>query len=234
LSDYRDKFGNPIGFPIEAWTTRSRPPRAPMIGRWCRVEPVDVERHAADLHDANLADREGRNFAYFSYGPFADLDSYRAWLTKITAGDEPFFHAVVDADTGKAKGLAAFMRIDPPNGSIEVGHVLYSPRLQRTTASTEAIVLMMRRVFDELGYRRFEWKCDSLNAASHAAAKRLGFKYEGLFRNAMVYKGRNRDTAWYSMLDHEWRTLRGEFDRWLDPSNFDADGKQRTRLRIEQ
>jgi RimJ/RimL family protein N-acetyltransferase len=232
LSDYRDKFGNPIGFPIEAWTTRSRPPRTPMIGRWCRVEPVDVERHAADLHDANLEDREGRNFAYFSYGPFADLDSYRAWLTKISASDDPFFHAMVDANSGKAKGLAALMRIDPPNGSIEVGHVLYSPRLQHTTAGTEAIVLMMRRVFDELGYRRFEWKCDNLNAPSHAAAKRFGFKYEGMFRQHMVYKGRNRDTAWYSMLDHEWRALRGEFDRWLDPDNFDADGRQKTPLRI--
>jgi RimJ/RimL family protein N-acetyltransferase len=205
-----------------------------MIGRWCRVEPVDVDRHAADLHEANLDDHEGRNFTYFSYGPFADLDSYRAWLTSITAGAEPFFHAIVDARSNKAIGLAAFMRIDPANGSIEVGHVLYSPRLQRTTMATEAIVLMMRRVFDELGYRRFEWKCDDLNAASHAAARRLGFRYEGLFRQAMVYKGHNRDTAWYSMLDREWRELRAEFDRWLDPDNFDADGRQRTRLRIER
>ena len=205
-----------------------------MIGRWCRVEPVDVDHHAADLHEANLDDRQGRNFTYFGYGPFADLDSYRAWLTAITAGDEPFFHAIIDARSNKAVGLAAFMRIDPANGSIEVGHVLYSPRLQRTTAATEAIVLMMRRVFDELGYRRFEWKCDDLNAASHAAAKRLGFRYEGLFRQAMVYKGHNRDTAWYSMLDSEWRELRQEFDRWLDPHNFDAGGRQRTRLRIER
>lgn len=202
-----------------------------MIGRWCRVEPVDVERHAADLHEANGDDREGRNWTYFSYGPFADLDSYRAWLTKISAGDEPFFHAIVDARSGKAVGVAAFLRIDPANGSIEVGHVLYSPRLQRTTAATEAIVLMMRRVFDELGYRRFEWKCDNLNAASHAAAKRLGFRYEGLFRQATVYRGRNRDTAWYSMLDSEWRERRAELDRWLAPENFDSEGRQRTRLR---
>jgi len=203
-----------------------------MIGRWCRVEPADVERHAADLHEANCDDREGRNFTYFSYGPFADLASYREWLTKAAATDDPFFHAVVDPRTNKAIGVAALMRIEPQHGSIEVGHVLFSPRLQRTTASTEAIVLMMRRVFDELGYRRFEWKCDNLNAPSHAAARRFGFKYEGLFRQHMVTKGRNRDTAWYSMLDSEWRALEPEFTRWLDPDNFDTDGRQRTRLRI--
>jgi len=150
----------------------------------------------------------------------------------MAAIDDPFFHAVVDARTNKAAGVAALMRIEPQHGSIEVGHVLFSPRLQRTTAATEAIVLMMRRVFDELGYRRFEWKCDNLNAPSHAAAKRFGFKYEGLFRQHMVTKGRNRDTAWYSMLDAEWRALEPEFTRWLDPDNFDTDGRQRTRLRI--
>jgi len=201
-----------------------------MIGRWCRVEPVDVERHAADLHEANCDDREGRNFTYFSYGPFADLASYREWLAKAAATDDPFFHAVIDARTNQAIGVAALMRIEPQHGSIEVGHVLFSPRLQRTTAATEAIVLMMRRVFDELGYRPFEWKCDNLNAPSHAAARRFGFKYEGLFRQHMVTKGRNRDTAWYSMLDVEWRALEPEFTRWLDPDNFDDDGKQRTRL----
>jgi RimJ/RimL family protein N-acetyltransferase len=205
-----------------------------MIGRWCRVEPVDVERHAADLHEANCDDREGRNFTYFGYGPFADLASYREWLTKAAATDDPFFHAVVDARTNQAIGVAALMRIEPQHGSIEVGHVLFSPRLQRTTAATEAIVLMMRRVFDELGYRRFEWKCDNLNAPSHAAARRFGFKYEGLFRQHMVTKGRNRDTAWYSMLDTEWRALEPEFARWLDPDNFDTNGRQRTRLRVSQ
>jgi len=228
----RDQFGQPIGFPVEGWTTRPRPPRTPMIGHWCRVEPVDVDRHAADLHEAFSEDREGRGWTYLAYGPFPDLDTYRAWLTKMTAGDDPFFHAIIDARTNKAVGIAAYLRLDPPQGVIEVGHIRYSPRLQRTTASTEAMYLMMRRVFDELGYRRYEWKCDDLNAASHAAAKRLGFQYEGVFRQAWVYKARNRDTAWYSILDREWPAVKAEFERWLDPDNFDTDGRQRTRLRI--
>lgn len=202
-----------------------------MIGRWCRVEPLDVDRHAAELHDANRDDQEGRNWTYLSSPPFDDLDDYRAWLRSIDTGD-PFFHAIVDARTGKAVGVAAFLRIDPANGVIEVGHINYSPRLQRTIAATEAMYLMMRRVFDELGYRRYEWKCDALNAPSRAAAARLGFTYEGLFRQALVYKGRNRDTAWFSMLDTEWPTRRAEFERWLDEGNFDGEGRQKTRLSL--
>jgi RimJ/RimL family protein N-acetyltransferase len=202
-----------------------------MIGRWCRVEPLDVARHAAELHEANLDDRDGRNWTYLASEPFTDLDAYRAWLTKMSAGDDPLFHAIVDSRSGKAVGIASFLRIDAANGVIEVGHINYSPRLQRTVAATEAMALMMRRVFDELGYRRYEWKCDSLNAASRAAAERLGFRFEGIFRQAIVYKGRNRDSAWYSMLDSEWAELRGAYERWLDPTNFDEEGRQREKLR---
>jgi RimJ/RimL family protein N-acetyltransferase len=204
-----------------------------MSGRWCRVEPLDVDRHAAELHEANLDDPGGVNWTYLSSEPFRDLDAYRAWLTRIDTGD-PFFHAIVDARTNKAVGVAAFLRIDPANGVIEVGHINYSPRLQRTVAATEAMYLMMRRVFDELGYRRYEWKCDDRNAASRAAAERLGFTFEGVFRQALVYKGRNRDTAWFSMLDSEWPARRAEFERWLDPENFDDHGTQRTRLHHER
>lgn len=203
-----------------------------MIGRWCRVEPLDVDRHAAELHEANLDDSEGANWTYLSSDPFRDLDAYRAWLTKMTATEDPFFHAIIDARTEKAVGVAAFLRIDPANGVIEVGHINYSPRLQRTVAATEGMYLMMRRVFDELGYRRYEWKCDDLNAPSRAAALRLGFTFEGVFRQALVYKGRNRDTAWFSMLDREWPSRRAEFERWLDPGNFDQAGVQRTRLSL--
>jgi RimJ/RimL family protein N-acetyltransferase len=202
-----------------------------MAGRWCRVEPLDPDRHAADLHEANRDDAAGINWTYLSSEPFSELEPYRAWLTKMSAGGDPFFHAIVDACTGKAVGIAAYLRIDPANGVIEVGHINYSPRLQRTAAATEAMYLMMSRVFDELGYRRYEWKCDNLNAPSHAAAKRLGFSYEGLFRQALVYKGRNRDTAWYSMLDREWPARKAEFERWLARENFDEDGRQRTALR---
>jgi RimJ/RimL family protein N-acetyltransferase len=231
MSDSRNGFGQPVGFPVEGWTARPWPPRTPMVGRWCRVEPLDVARHAAELHEANLEDRQGRNWTYLGSGPFQDLDAYRAWLTTMSAGDDPQFHAVIDGRSGKAVGIASYLRIDPANGVIEVGHINYSPRLQRTTAATEAMALMMRRVFDELGYRRYEWKCDRLNAPSMAAAKRLGFRFEGIFRQAVVYKGRNRDSAWFSMLDREWPDARSEYERWLHPDNFDADGRQRTSLR---
>jgi RimJ/RimL family protein N-acetyltransferase len=222
-----NRFGQPIGDRVDGWTTRPLPPATPMIGRWCRVEPLDIQRHAAELHDANRDDPEGRNWTYLSSEPFDDLGAYRAWLAKMSATGDPMFHAIVDAHTNQAVGLASYLRIDAANGVIEVGHINYSPRLQRTIAATEAMVLMMRRVFDELGYRRYEWKCDALNAPSRAAAQRLGFTYEGIFRQALVYKGRNRDTAWFSMLDREWPALRDAFDAWLDPSNFDADGRQR-------
>jgi RimJ/RimL family protein N-acetyltransferase len=200
-----------------------------MAGRYCRVEPLDPGRHGADLHAANQEDAGGM-WTYLSVGPFADEPSYRAWLVQVAAGEDPLFHTIVDAATGRAAGLAAFMRIDPPNGVIEVGALQFSPRLQRTRAATEAMNLMMRRAFDELGYRRYEWKCDSLNAPSRAAAERYGFRFEGIFRQAVVYKGRNRDTAWYSIVDGEWPAIKEAFERWLDPANFDAGGRQHTRL----
>jgi RimJ/RimL family protein N-acetyltransferase len=220
----------PIGFPVPGWTPRPLPPRTAMIGRWCRVEPLEVDRHAEELYEANLDDREGKNWIYLGSDPLPDLPSYRAWLETMSAGSDPLFHAIIDQRSGKAAGVAALLRIDASNGVIEVGHINYSPRLQRTAAATEAMALLMRRVFDELGYRRYEWKCDALNAPSRAAARRLGFQYEGTFRQAMVYKGRNRDSAWFSILDREWPALREAFDRWLDPANFDAAGRQRRRL----
>ena len=229
VSQHTNAFGQPIGFPVPGWTPRPRPPHFPMPGRWCRVEPIDVVRHAADLHAAN-GEGDGRNWTYLSSEPFVDFEAYRSWLWKMSSGIDPFFHAVVDNATNKAVGVAAFLRIDPANGVIEVGHINYSPRLQRTIAATEAMYLMMRRVFDELGYRRYEWKCDALNAPSRAAAARLGFTYEGIFRRALVYKGRNRDTAWFSMLDVEWPAIREAYERWLDPANFDEHGRQRTSL----
>jgi RimJ/RimL family protein N-acetyltransferase len=201
-----------------------------MVGRYCRVEPLDPARHAGQLHAANGDDAAGRMWTYLAVGPFADEAAYRAWLEEVAPRDDPLFHAIVDAASGGAAGLASYLRIDPPNGVIEVGHLQFSPRLQRTRAATEAMYLMMRRAFDELGYRRYEWKCDSLNAPSRAAAERYGFRSEGLFRQAVVYKGRNRDTAWYAILDAEWPALRAAFERWLDPANFDAAGRQRTRL----
>jgi RimJ/RimL family protein N-acetyltransferase len=230
MEPHRNALGQPIGAPLPGWTKRPLPPRTPLAGRFCRIEPLDAARHAADLWAANADDREGRLWTYLAYGPFATEAEYRAWVDEVSRRDDPLFHAVIDAASGRAVGVASLMRIDPANGVIEVGHINYSPRLARTPAATEAMYLLMRRVFDELGYRRYEWKCDSLNAPSRAAAERLGFRYEGLFRQAVVYKGRNRDTAWFSILDREWLALRQAFERWLDPTNFDAGGWQRVRL----
>jgi RimJ/RimL family protein N-acetyltransferase len=222
----RNGLGQEIGEPVPGWTTRPAPPRTAMAGRYCVVEPLDPARHAADLAAANAADGGARNWTYLPYGPFADGQEYRAWLDRAAARDDPLFHAVIERRTGAALGVASFLRIDTANGVIEVGHINFSPLLQRTIAATEAMALMMARTFDELGYRRYEWKCDSLNAASRAAASRLGFRFEGIFRQAVVVKGRNRDTAWFSILDREWPGLKDAFARWLDPGNFDAAGRQ--------
>jgi RimJ/RimL family protein N-acetyltransferase len=221
----------PVGRSLPGWTARLAPPRTPMQGRFCRVEPVDIGRHAGELFAANSLDADGRNWTYLGVDAPRSLDEYVAWLRKLTAGDDPLPQAIVDEATGKTVGLATYMRIDRANGVIEVGNINYSPLLQRKPAATEAMFLMMRRVFDELGYRRYEWKCDSLNAASRAAAARLGFQYEGTFRQLIVYKGRNRDTAWFSIIDSEWPALRLAYERWLAPENFDADGKQKRALR---
>lgn len=223
-------LGQPVGVPLPDWTPRPLPPRTPMTGRFCRVEPLDTGRHAAPLFDACALDAEGRNWTYLGYGPFPDVHAYRSWMTGAVAGSDPLFHAVVDAATDRAVGVASYLRIDRGSGVIEVGHLNFSPLMQRSPVATEAMALMMRRAFDELGYRRYEWKCDSLNAPSRAAAERLGFTYEGTFRQALVYKGRNRDTAWYSITDGEWPAIRAAFDAWLDPANFDADGRQIRRL----
>ena len=231
MSEQRyNEFGQPIGAPLPDWTTRQRPPRKAIDGRFCRVEALDPARHAAELFDANSEDREGWNWTYLPYGPFPSFDLYRDYLVAASQRDDPLVHAIVDSGSGRAVGVASLMRIDPAAGVIEVGGINYSPRLQRRPAATEAMYLLMRRVFDELGYRRYEWKCDWLNAPSRAAALRLGFRYEGLFRQATVYKGRSRDTAWFSIIDSEWPSVRAAFGGWLDPSNFDVEGRQRRTL----
>jgi RimJ/RimL family protein N-acetyltransferase len=226
----RNALGQPIGPPVPGWTPRPRPPRTPMAGRTCRVEPLEVTRHGAALYRANAGDAAGEMWTYLSVGPFESEARYLEWLTQAQAGDDPLFYAIVDGASGAPLGLASYLRIDPPNGVIEVGHLQFSPRLQRTPAATEAMFLMMRRAFQELGYRRYEWKTDSLNARSRAAAERYGFRFEGIFRQAVVYKGRSRDTAWYSILDGEWPAVERAFVRWLDPANFDSAGRQRQRL----
>lgn len=202
-----------------------------MTGRFCRLEPLDADVHAASLYQANAVDAEGKNWTYLPYGPFESFESYHAWLAQNSTGEDPIFFAVIDHTHRSAVGVASYMRINPEAGSVEVGGINYSPLLQRKPAATEAMYLMMKHAFS-LGYRRYEWKCNALNAASRAAAQRLGFSFEGVFRQASVVKGHNRDTAWYSVVDSEWPSLNAAFSRWLDPSNFDEQGKQRVRLSI--
>ena len=223
-------LGQPVGWPVPDWAPRPPPPRTPMAGRFCTVEPLDPERHARQLFAAYAEDREGRVWTYLPRGPYAALDEYRAYAEDACRTDDPLVHAILDNATGAAVGTASYMRIEPAVGVIEIGSITYSPRLQRTPAATEAMYLMMRRVFDELGYRRYEWKCDSLNAPSRAAAARLGFRYEGLFRQATITRGRNRDTTWFSIIDSEWPALRTAFEAWLDPANFDTEMRQRRSL----
>ncbi|MEM9626707.1 MAG: GNAT family protein [Pseudomonadota bacterium] len=220
----------PIGEPVPDWQPVPRPPRMAMEGRFCRVEPIDADRHGQDLFDAFRRDEANRNWTYLPYGPFEYESKLRDWLTSACLGDDPLFHSVLDLESGKAVGVASYLRIEPSVGVIETGHIHYSPLLQRKPAATEAMFLMMRRVFSELGYRRYEWKCDALNAPSRRAAERLGFRFEGIFRQATIYKGRNRDTAWFSVLDKEWPLLEAAYAEWLDPGNFDDHGRQRAGL----
>ena len=193
-----------------------------------RLEPVDAARHAKSLFDASRD--EPRIWDYLAYGPFESERVFTEWLRERAASDDPLFYAVVDLDSGTARGMASLMRIDPANGVIETGHIWFAPVLQRTRQATEAIYLLARHSFDDLGYRRFEWKCDSLNQPSRRAAERFGFVFEGVFRQHMVIKDRNRDTAWFSILDGEWPVVRAAFETWLAAANFDEHGRQRRSL----
>ncbi len=224
-----NEFGQPIGLPLPDWTPPPPPPREPMAGRFSHLEPLDPAAHADTLYAEYAAEVDDRGWTYLPYGPFRTPESFQAWVVAVHAGDDPLFFAILDRVGGKPVGVASYLQIAPAGGSIEVGHLNYSPRLKRSPIATEAMYLMMERAF-RLGYRRYEWKCDALNAASRAAARRLGLSYEGTFRQAKVYKGRNRDTAWYAAIDAEWPALRGAFETWLAPGNFDPQGRQRSRL----
>ena len=216
----------PVGPPV-APPPGKRPERRALDGLHVRLEPVDAARHAHDLfHLSHDADPQGHVWTYMPYGPFADLAAFTDWLAGCGRSDDPLFYALIDTATGRASGVASLMRIVPAMGVIETGHIWFAPAVQRTRLATEAIYLMARYVFDELGYRRFEWKCDALNAASKRAAQRFGFSYEGTFRQHVIVKGRNRDTAWFAMLDRDWPLIKANMEGWLDDANFDAEGVQ--------
>lgn len=212
-----------FGVPVPNWSARIRPGPDALTGRLVRLEPLNADSHAADIHRANSAN--DTIWDYMPYGPFTSAASYHRWVRDVTAGDDPYFWAVRNLETGHCGGVASYLRVNPDMGSIEVGHINFAKELQQTTAATEAIYLLMEWAF-EAGYRRFEWKCNALNLASRRAAQRFGFSYEGVFRQAAVVKGRNRDTAWFACIDSEWPALREAYRAWFEPSNFDAQGRQ--------
>ena len=207
------------------------PARVALDGRYTRLEPLDADAHAEALFEITRGRENDDLWLYLADGPFESADAFRDEIARKAVSAEAVFFAILDAARRRPIGYASYMRIEPGHGVIEVGNVLFSHQLQGTTGATEAMYLMARHAFEDLGYRRYEWKCNALNAPSRAAALRLGFTFEGIFRQHMVIKDQNRDTAWFSMIDGEWPRLRTAFDRWLDPSNFDEQGRQRATLR---
>lgn len=222
-----NELGQPIGMPLD-FLAPPLPSNDVMVGEWCRLEPLAVA-HAPALFQAYAAAEDDGDWTYLPYGPWTELEPFTEWVEWAQGQTDPQFFAIVDPSTNEAVGVASYLRHDQRGGVIEVGHIHFSRRMQRTPAATEAMFLMMQRAFTT-GYRRYEWKCDDLNAPSRAAAARLGFQYEGRFRQATHYKKRNRDTAWFSILDSEWPALAAEFERWLSPTNFDDAGNQKSAL----
>jgi len=222
-----------IGSPTHNFPKNRRPMRSDMNGRLVTVTPINSDCHCNDLYDAACGpdgDPTGKIWTYMSFGPFSDKAEFQKWLEPQDQSDDPLVFAIIDRADGRALGMASYLRIVPQWATCEIGSIWFSPSLMRTPVATEAMYLMASYVFEDLGYRRYEWKCDSLNEASCSAALRLGFQYEGLFRQHMIYKGRNRDTTWFSMTDMDWPIAKAAFESWLAEDNFDAAGQQRRSL----
>jgi RimJ/RimL family protein N-acetyltransferase len=215
---------------LSNWTPRPRPQRVALEGRFVRLEPLSAARHGDDLHAAATDAGAAERFLWLPETVPASRDAFSQWLDKAEASEDPLFFAVVDPATGRALGRQTLMRIDVANGVIETGNIHWGPDMQRSPRSTEALFLHACHVFDTLGYRRFEWKCNNRNAPSKAAALRFGFTFEGVFRNHMIVKGENRDTAWFAMIDDDWPVIKQAFELWLSPANFGAQGRQIRRL----
>lgn len=223
-----NELGQPIGAALENWQRRPAPERVKLVGTYCTLEPLE-SKHFDSLIEAAALDSSGQMWTYLAVGPFESDSAFRDYLARCSASANPLHFAVLDV-SGRSVGTVSLADINPEIGVVEMGWVTYTPLLQRTVAATEAQFLLMKYVFDDLGYRRYQWKCDSLNMPSRRAAKRLGFKFEGIFRNATIYKGRTRDSAWFSIIDSEWADLRESFEKWLAPENFDEQGQQRASL----
>lgn len=216
---------------LENYSIRNHPKGKVLEGQYVSLIPFDIDKHAEELFTLFTAhDAKGETWRFLPYGYFTRLDEYLSFCKETYLSDDPYFYAIIPNTTGKASGVMALMSIDRSNGVIETGHLYFTPILQKTRESTEAFYVLASYVFEELGYRRFEWKCNNANTASKRAAKRFGFTFEGIFRQHGIVKGKNRDTAWFSMLDHEWPQIKPRFENWLSPQNFDENGVQKTRL----
>lgn len=214
---------------LSLWKPCPRPQRATLQGSYCRLEPLDPARHGDDLFRASMAPGAEERFRYLFESP-CPRPEFDQWIGRFAAADDPLAFAVVDQASGRCEGRQTYMRITPEHGVIEIGSILWGPAISRTRVCTEALYLFARHAFEDLGYRRFEWKCHSLNEPSRRAALRFGFSFEGIFRQHMVAKGANRDTCWFAMIDSEWPALRAAYQGWLAPANFDAQGRQRESL----
>jgi len=215
---------------LATWTAREAPRRAPMEGRYVRLEPLDAALHGDGLFAASATQDGEQRFRWLYETPPESRSAFQPWLEKVAASSDPLFFVVIDKASGRIGGRQTFMRIDTANGVVEIGNILWNDPVARQPAATEALYLFARHAFDDLGYRRFEWKCNAANEPSRRSALRFGFSFEGIFRQHLVVKGKNRDTAWFSMIDKEWPTIGRAFEEWLDPANFDSDGRQKRRL----
>jgi len=220
-----------LGFAVK-FKKAKLPSKKKLIGKYCFLEPINIRKHSKDLYKNYSLDKKNVIWAYLPYGPFKSHGSFKKWLKSFCLNKDPFFYAIYSKKHNQYCGMASYLRITPEHGSIEVGHINYSPILQNTTEGTETMYLMMKNAFEVLGNRRYEWKCNNLNSASKYAAERLGFKFEGIFRQMFIFKGRNRDTAWYSIIDKEWPNYKKKYLFYLKKSNFTKANRQRKKLKI--
>jgi RimJ/RimL family protein N-acetyltransferase len=234
LENTEQPYPRPLsGAKVEHLPSALIPARAVLIGRYVTLEPLDAARHAGDLFEASHGSEAAlRTWDYLPWGPWNSEEEYTNVLRQQTARHDQIYYAICPVADGKACGQASFLDIQPEQGVIEIGSIWFGLTLRRTRSATEAMYLMLRCAMDDLGYRRMQWRCNALNTASRAAARRLGFRFEGIFHNHMIFKGRNRDSAWYSILDDEWPEVREIMERWLAPSNFDQDGRAKTSLAV--
>ena len=220
-----------FGFPVK-FKKAKLPLKKKLIGKYCNLEPINIKKHSISLYKNFSLDKKNIIWNYLPYGPFKSYGSFKKWLKSFCLNKDPFFYAIYSKRYDQYCGMASYLRITPKHGSIEVGHINYSPILQNTVEGTETMYLMMKNAFEVLGNRRYEWKCNNLNSASKYAAERLGFKFEGIFRQMFIFKGSNRDTAWYSIIDKEWPNYKKKYLSYLKKSNFTKANRQRKRLKI--